>query len=162
MQVEVGEVAEDLVEDAGLVQAGDLVVEVVLLEHLDRTGREGVDISDQRLRDVLVVSQQRREGQRRGVVELLAGDLPQDGVDVAEAGRLELDGLRQDRGLRGLEDSVQSAQHQKGEHDRAVLVRLEVPAELVRDLPDEGDLVGEAVRLVAHSRPPPRVMLGAY
>ena len=144
-QVQVGEVGHHLVQDPGTIHARDLVVEVVRLDDRVGVGRELANVGGQIVGQVLVVVQQRLEGQRRRVVEALLGRLLETGIhagrDLDQAMRLRDHGI-----LRRCQHLVHAAQDQQGEHDRAVLVLLEGAPELVGHSPDECDLVLKSQR----------------
>ena len=72
VQVDVGELLGDQVEQPGLGQPVDLGVEVEALEDVAHRGREGLDVGEQVLPDVVLVAHQLLHVQRRRVVEAAA------------------------------------------------------------------------------------------
>ena len=77
------------------------------------------------------------EGELRGVVELLAGCLPQRRVLVEDTHSVER-GLHVQEGLPGgFEDRIEPAEHGQGEDDVAVLAAdVDIAEYMVRDAPD--------------------------
>ena len=73
VQVDVGELLGDQVEQAGLGQAVDLGVEIEALEDVAHGGREGLHVGAQVFADVVLVAHELLQVERRGVVEELAG-----------------------------------------------------------------------------------------
>jgi hypothetical protein len=81
VEVDVGELRDHEVEDVRLVHLLDLGLELEVLEDALDVGREALDVADQVLVDVVGVALQLREVERRAVVEALARDLVQRGVE---------------------------------------------------------------------------------
>ncbi len=137
VQVDVGELLGDQVQQSGLGQPVDLGVELEALEDVAHRGRERLDVGAQVLADVVLVAHQLLQVERRGVVEVAAGLLQQERLRV-HPGRLALGQLLQHRRLGGLQHAVEAAQDGEGEDDLAVLGLLVVAAQEVGDGPDEG------------------------
>jgi hypothetical protein len=92
------------------------------------------------------VIEQPGEVQRAHVVERMPGGAAQDRVDRGGQTRR----LRDHPPFRRLQGALQPPQHRERQDYLAVLVGLEVATEQVGDAPDEGNLVGEPVRLPTH------------
>ena len=75
MQVDVGELADNQVEPVGLVELGDLLLELEVLEYLSGLGRETLDVMRQVLRGLVGLALELLEVQLAGVVEGVARDL---------------------------------------------------------------------------------------
>ena len=148
VEVDVGELGDDLVEQSGLVEGVDLLGEPVLLQDGGCVAGETSDVGQEVPLDVLVVVEQPGERQRAGVVERCAGDPLQDRVDVPDLA-FERAGAVDNLLLSGFQDAVQAAEHDEGQDELAELVLTDVAAQQVRDRPDERDLVVEALD-VAH------------
>ena len=148
VQVDVGELADHLVEDVGPPQPVDLDAEVELVDHVLGRLREAADVERQRVGDRVGVVEELREGQRARVVELLARHGLEDGLDVLDpAGELLV--LLEDRLLGGLKDAVEAADDGQRQDHLAVLGLLVVAAEQVGDAPDEGGVVADRLALGA-------------
>jgi hypothetical protein len=76
VEVDGGELFDDQVEQAVLVELLDLGGEVEALEDVPGGRREGPDVGVEVFAQVILVAEQRLEIQRRGIEEALAG-LPQ-------------------------------------------------------------------------------------
>ena len=144
VKVEVAELRDDLVEQVRALQTADLRLELELRDHVPRARVESEDVAAEVLAHVRGVVEQRRERERRGVVEAVPGDLHEHRVHVLQAA-LELLMALQHLRLRRLEHRVEAAENGEREDDLAVLGLLVVPAQQVGDRPDEGDLLLEAV-----------------
>ena len=140
VQVDVGEAGEDEVEQVGAVQAGDLHVEVELVDHLPGAGAEPGDVFPQAAGELAGVAEQAAEVERAGVVEALTGDALEHEVGAFDA---LLESLRalEHRWLGLLQHAVQTAQHGEREDHLAVLRLLVVASQEVGDGPDEGGVV---------------------
>jgi hypothetical protein len=117
---------------------------VVGLHDLGRLVGELADVVAQVVGEVLVVVEQGGEGERRGVVEAVTGRFLSMCVLAPPISGRAKAALATHRVLGRREHGIHAAQDKQRQHDRAVLVLLEGAAELVRDLPDEGNLVLEA------------------
>ena len=175
VQVDVGELGDDLVEQPGLVEGFDLLSKPVLLQDRGGVAGEPCDVGKQVALDVLVVVQQTGERQWAGVVERRAGDPLQDRVDIPDL-PFERSGTVDDLLLGGLQDTVEAAKDDEGQDELPELVLADVAAQQVSDRPDERDLVVEAfdathgVDALAssglsitggqHPAPPPDVCIG--
>jgi hypothetical protein len=80
-------------------------------------------------------------------VERHAGDAAQDRIEVLNLAALHALVLRQDLGLRTLEDAVQAAQHGHGKDDLPVVGLLVVATQQVRDGPQKVGYLTEATEL---------------
>jgi hypothetical protein len=147
------------VEDVRLVHLLDLGFELEVLEDALDVRREALDVADQVLVDVVRVALQLREVERRVVVEALARDLVQRGVErlARELAALVLLVRGDDLGLGPGEDAVEAPQHRHRQHHALVLRRAVRAAQQVGDLPDE---VCEAVVISGHRGCPDRGRLG--
>ena len=143
MEVDVGELLGDEVEQAGLGQLVDLGVKLEALENVAHGRRERLHVGAQVLADVVLVAHELLQVERRGVVEELAGLAQQEGLGI-QAGRLAGFLLGQHGGLGGFQHAIQAAQHGEGQDDLAVFGLLVVAAQEVGDGPDEGGKVGIA------------------
>jgi hypothetical protein len=90
VQVDVGELLGDEVEQAGLGQLVDLGVELEALEDVAHGGREPLHVGAEVLADVVLVAHELLQVERRGVVEELAGLAEQEGLGVHPGGFLRL------------------------------------------------------------------------
>ena len=129
-----------------LVQLLDFLLEIEALENLLRLGREALDVGDQVLGDVVGVADQLVESELADVVEGLlrfAAVLASDGMHclLRHALGLQLLILLQDCILRGLQHTVEPAQHRHRQHDAPILRRPIRPAQLVGDIEDEANEV---------------------
>ena len=73
VEVDVGELFRDEVEQAGFIEPIDLGVEVEALEDVAHRGRERLHVGAQVFADVVLVAHEFLQIERRGVVEKLAG-----------------------------------------------------------------------------------------
>ena len=142
VQVDVGELGDHLVEQAGLVEGVDAFGEAVLVEHVRGVGGEPRDVGAEVLADVARVVEQVDKVQRGGVVERRACDAEQDRVDVGDLALQRLR-LRDHVGLGRLQHAVEAAQHHERQDELAELVLAHVASQQVGDRPDERDLVVE-------------------
>src|ERR1022692_1328163 len=85
MEVDFGELLEQLEEAGGLIELLDLLVEGEVFEQRADLGRETVDVVEEVGRDVLGLPLEPFKVVLTGVVELLAGGLLEHLVDVAGA-----------------------------------------------------------------------------
>ena len=134
----IGEPLHDLEQETRLVELGDGVVEVELLEHLAHVGAEPRDVVAQVRRDLGGVGEQPLEVVARGVVEgesRGALKLAIEVLDLVLVGGLDLQHLH----LRGGQHAVEPPEHREREHHVLVLAPLEGVADQVRDAPDEAD-----------------------
>ena len=141
MEVDVGELLGDEVEQAGLGQLVDLGVKLEALENVAHGRRERLHVGAQVFADVVLVAHELLQVERRGVVEELAGLAQQEGLGI-QAGRLAGFLLGQHGGLGGFQHAIQAAQDGEGQDDLAVFGLLVVAAQEVGDGPDEGGKVG--------------------
>lgn len=111
--------------------------EVEVLEDVPDLGREGIDVGPEVLADVGLIPHQLLQVQGTGVVEVLAG-LPQEERPRVQPRLRPGRELIEYRLLRGLEDTVEAAEDGERQDDLAVVGLLVVPAEEIRDGPDEG------------------------
>ena len=116
---------------------------VELLDDIAGGLGEASDVGEQVVGDIRGVIEQAPEGQRRGVVELLAGDGTEDRVHVLDSpGQLRRLG---ENGVLGrLEDAVEAANDGEGQDDFAVLGLLVVSTEQVGHRPDEAGVVADS------------------
>ncbi len=82
VQVDVGELLGDQVEQPGLGEPVDLGVELEALEDVAHGGRERLHVGAEVLADVVLVAHQLLQVERRRVVEELAGLLQQERLGV--------------------------------------------------------------------------------
>jgi hypothetical protein len=136
VQVDVGELLGDEVEQAGLGEAFELGEEVEALEDVAGGRREALDVGVEVLAQVVLVAAV-CEVQRRGVVEALPGLAQQEGVGADAGLGLGVE-LGEHRRLGAGQHAVEAAQHREGQDDLAVLGLFVVAAEEVGDGPDEG------------------------
>jgi hypothetical protein len=153
VEVHLGDLREDEVQELGAVEPADLGVEVELLDDVAGVGVEGGNPGAQVAGDLGRVGEDAAEGQRAGVVGLDAGRGLQDGVDVLDSAG---EGLRagEDLGLGGLEDTVEPAEQDEGQDDAAVLGLLLVAAQQVGDGPDEARVVVGSGAALGQVSPP--------
>ena len=140
VQVDVGELADDLVQQVGPSQPVDLDAEVELVDDVPGGLGEAPDVQLERVGDRVRVVQQLGEGQRRGVVELLPRHRLQDRLHVLDPAR-QLPVPVEDGLLGCFQDAVQAADHRQRQDDLAVLGLLVVATEKVCHAPDEGGMV---------------------
>ena len=143
VQVDVGELLRDEVEQPGLGQPVDLGVEVEPLEDVAHGGRERLDVGAEVLADVVLVAHELLQVQRRRVVEKLAG-LPQEERLGVHAGLLALGQLGEHGGLGGFQHAIETAEDRERQDDLAVFGLLVVAAQEIGDGPDEGGEIGVA------------------
>ena len=106
VQVDVGELLGDQIEQPGLGQAVDLGVEVEGLEDVAHGGRERLHVGEQVLPDVVLIAHQLLHVERRRVVEKLAG-LPQQKRLGIQSRLLSGRQLGQHGGLCGFQHAIQ-------------------------------------------------------
>ena len=139
-QVDRGEALHHLVEEVGVTQLLDEVLEVEVLEDFAGILAEGLHIAHQIVAGLGI--RELGQGQRRGIEELLIGGPQQQllahGVGLVLVG---LGGLKH-LGLGGLQHALQSAQQGKGQDHPAVLGLLEITTQEVCDRPDKGGGLG--------------------
>jgi hypothetical protein len=123
VQVNLGKLLHDLEKEPGVVELGDRVVEVELLDHLPHVRAERLDVRAEVVRDVLRVVHQPLKRVERRVVECVAGGLPEEVVRVVELALVLVEGL-EDFLLRGLQDLVDTAENGQREDDVLVLAAL--------------------------------------
>ena len=82
VEVDVGELLGDEVEQPGLGQPVDLGVELEALEDVAHGRRERLHVGAQVLADVVLVAHELLQVERRGVVEELAGLAQQEGLGI--------------------------------------------------------------------------------
>jgi hypothetical protein len=139
VEVDVLEPLQDQEEQPGLVQLGDGVLEVELLQHFPQVVAEPGDVEAQVRRQVGRVVQQLLEVEGGGIVDREAGGPPEDGVQVLQPPlhlEVRLHHLRLRRGQHGV-DAPEDRQRQ--DHV-LVLGAAEGVPEQVRNTPDEGGL----------------------
>ena len=141
VEVDVGELFRDKVEQAGLRQLVDLRVKLEALEDVPHRRRERLHVGAQILADVVLVAHELFQVERRGVVEELAGFPQEEGLRI-QPGGLAFRLLRQDGVFGGLQHAVQTAQDGEREDDFAILRLLVVATKQIGDRPDEGGEVG--------------------
>jgi hypothetical protein len=146
VQIDLGELGHDQVEQPRAFEPVDLGGELELVEHVAGRSREAGDVVLEVVRQVVGGGDQCGEVEPRGVVELLAGLLLEDRVEVVDLAR-QLRGPVEHGLLGGLERAVQAAQHGEGEDHLAVLGLLVVAAQQVGDRPDERGVVLDGVRI---------------
>jgi len=125
VQVHVAELGDDEVEDVCLAHLLDLVLELEEIEDGANVGREPLDVADEVLLDVVGITLELLEVERRMVVEALAGRLVQQLVErvVVELAAFAPLVLGEDLGFRRREHAVESAQHRHRQHNALVLWR---------------------------------------
>ena len=154
------ELLDDEEQEARLVELGDRVVKVELLQHLAHVGTEPRDVVAQVLRNVGSVGQQLLEVVARRVVEGEPGGAPQlrvEILDLATQAGLDLEHLR----LGGSQHGVEPAQHGQRQDHVLIFAALEGVADQVRHAPEEADdlavIHGRAAANVAAFSPPPHL-----
>ena len=158
-QVDVGrgQLFDQGAEGVGAGQPRYLVAELEAFEDVLDVGREPVEPIPEVVLELLGIAAgpQVAEGELRGVVEGLSGDLPKGGVLLDDAGLVEGGLHLQDRLLALLKHRVEPAQHGHGKDHVAVLAaHVQVAQDVVGDAPD---VVRDPVEVaVAHVRAAPR------
>jgi len=117
VEVHLGHLREDEVQELGAVEATDLGVEVELLDDVAGVGVEGGDPGAQVAGDLAGVGQDGPQVQARGVVGLDAGHGLEDGAHGLDGESLD---AGEDLGLGGLEDAVEAAEQDERQDDAAV------------------------------------------
>ena len=138
IHLRIAEPLHHLEQQPRLVELGDGVVEVELLQHLAHVGAEPGDVVAQVLRDVGGVGQQLGEVVAGGVVEGESGGglkQPLGVLDLVLVPGLNLHHLP----LAGGQHAVEPAQHRERQNHVLVLPTLEGIANQVRHTPDEAD-----------------------
>jgi dihydropteroate synthase len=131
-------------QDVVLVQPLDFVAEAEVVKDPLDVLREAVDVALEMQVDMVRVTQQAFERQRRMVVKTLTGNLVEHAVKRFTAVfAAQLGEPVQNRLLGRLENTVEAAQHHQREHDALILRRAVRAAQQVGNAPDE---VGEFVR----------------
>ena len=108
MQIDVGELLRDEIEQACLVEAIDLDVKVESLEDVPHLWREALQIATEVFTDVILVAHQLLQVEGVGVVEMLPGLLPQERFGI-QPGFLTLHLLCKHSRLGRLENTVEPA-----------------------------------------------------
>jgi hypothetical protein len=152
MQVDIGELRHNLIEQVGAVEALDLDTEVELVHDVPGGAGETVDVGVQVLSDVRWVVEQSAEVERRGIEELLSADRAEHWLHVLDP-PFDLLVPLQHRTLCRFEHAVKAADDGKREDDPAVLGLLVVPPKQVGDRPDEGRVVLDRVSARRHCHP---------
>ena len=146
VEVDVGELFRDEIEQAGLGQPVDLGVKLEALENVAHGGRERLHVGAQVFADVVLVAHELLQVERRGVVEKLAGLAQQERFGI-HLGLLAFGQFGKHGGLGGFQHAIEPAQHGERQDDLAVFGLLVVAAQQIGDGPDEGGEIG-----VAHAR----------
>ena len=144
VQVNLTEPGDHQIEQAGLVETGDLLVKAKLLEGIPRLRAEGIDVAAQVSGDVIRVGEQPGEVQLALVVEALPGNPVQDGIDVLDLA-VQLLILGKNSFLGGRKHAVQAAQKDERKDDPPILIRLVVSPQQVGNRPDEPNFVLEPI-----------------
>ena len=154
------ELLDDQEQETRLVELGDRVVKVELLQHLAHVRTEPRDVVAQVLGNVGSVGQQLLEVVPRRVVEGEPGGAPQlrvEILDLATQAGLDLKHLR----LGGSQHGVEPAQHGQRQDHVLIFAALERVADQVRHAPEEADdlavIHGRAAANVAAFSPPPHL-----
>src|SRR5258706_6282945 len=137
MQVDIGKLFRDEIEQAALVQSLDLRGELEALEHITHLWRESIRVLVEVLPNVVLVAHELLHVHGRGVVEARLRLPAQKRVRV-DSRLLARSVFDQHRFLGGLEHTVQAPQHREGQDHLAVFGLLVVAAQQVSDRPDEG------------------------
>ena len=138
IHLRIAEPLHHLEQETRLIELGDGVVEVELLQHLAHVGAEPGDVVAQILRDVGGVGQQLGEVVAGRVVEGESGGglkQPLGVLDLVLVPGLDLHHLQ----LAGGQHAVEPAQHGERQNHVLVLPTLEGVANQVRHPPDEAD-----------------------
>lgn len=133
-QVQVRELADDLVEQSGTVQPLDLLGELETLQHALRVVREGPHVHLEVHRSALRILRDLLQRQARPVVEGVPRGPPQEAVRVDAAVLVLFRDLR-DLLAGRLQHALQSPQHRERQDDLAVVGLLVVPPQEVGDGP---------------------------
>jgi hypothetical protein len=143
MEVDIGELLRDEVEQAGLGEAVNLGVELEALEDVAHGRGEGLQVGAEVLADMVLVAHELLQVEGRGVVEKLAGFPQQErlGVDLGGGALLQLD---EHGGLGRLQHAIQSAQHRERKDDLSVFRLLVIATQEIGHGPDEGGKIGVA------------------
>ncbi len=127
MKVDVGELADDLVEEVGLREPSDLDVEVELLYDLSRPQAEPSDVATEVPSNLAWVIEESAKVEGRGIEEALSRNVFQHRVNVFNP-TFQCLATLQNGGLRWLQHTVQAAEDGQREDDFAVLRLLVVAA----------------------------------
>ncbi len=148
VEIDLGELGHDQVEQVGPVEPGDLGVEVELVEDVSGPGRESRDVGPEVGGQLGRIVQDRGEVKWMDVVELLFGYGAQNWLDVLD-GALDpgepFDHLR----LGGGQHAVEAPEHCQREDDLSILGLLVVTAQEVGHRPDERCMCLDC-RCIAH------------
>ena len=145
VEVDVGELLGDEVEQPGFGQPVNLRVKVEALENVAHGGRERLHIRAEVFADVVLVAHQLLQVQRRRVVEELARLAQQERLGI-QLGLLALGQFGEHGGFGRFKHAIEPAQNGERQDDLAVFGLLVVAAQEIGDGPDEGGKIG-----VAHS-----------
>ena len=136
VKVNLGELADHLLQQVCFGEFLDLGVEAELLDDVARTLGEPGDVGPQVRRDLVGVVEQFGERELAGVVELLAGHLAEHRVHVVDTALHLL--IAVEHGVfGGFQHAVQTADHGEGHDDLAVFRLLVIAPEEVCYRPDE-------------------------
>ena len=138
VQVDIAKLRDDEVENVGLAHPLNLVLELEEIEDIAHIPREALDVADEVLLDVVGVALELHEVEGGVVVEALAGNLVQLGVqglalELALGARVRPQHFHLGR----REHAVEPAQDGHREHHPLVLRRPVRPAQEIGDLPDQ-------------------------
>ena len=155
VQVQVAELGDDEVEEVGLAHPLYLVGELEILEDAADVGGEAVDVTGEVLVNVVGVALELLEGERRVIVEPLAGRFAEELVEgfVVQPAALPLLVFAEHLFLGRREDTVEAAEDGHGQHDALILRRAVRPPQQVGNLPDEVRqfvVVGHRLESLAH------------
>ena len=139
VQVDVGELRDDEVEDVRLPHPFDLVIELEEVENFAHVAREAIDVAVEMRLDAVGVALELLEVEGGVVVKALAAGLVQPAVQgcAFDPATLAPRVFGQDPGLRRGEHAVETPQHGHGQHDALVLRGPVRAAQQVGDLPDQ-------------------------
>lgn len=142
MQVDdrVSKLLDDKVEDIGPIKAGDMVMEVEMLDKLQSVPGEPVNEVAQVKGDLVRIVQELLESILARVVETVPRDLKNDRVLIFD---LELLDLREDLVLGGFQGGVHTPHHRQRQDHLAIFMLLVIVTKQIRHAPDEVDLVLE-------------------
>jgi hypothetical protein len=142
-EIEGGEALGDLVEQPGPAQPVRLFGGAEAVEDVAHRGGEALDVGREIGADVILVAHDAEHVERRGVGEGYAGDAGKEGLGVEALG-FAGGVLGQHLRLRRREYAVEASENREGQDHAAVLGRLIVAAEEIRDGPDQGREAGVA------------------
>ena len=144
VKIDIGHRLDDGEETVAGVELLDLIGQIETLEDEPRGRGKAVDVRYEVRRDVLGIAQQPGKGVGAGVVERMlppgVGGLAEQAIHRrgGHLPRLQLNMLLQNGILGRLQDAIEPAQDEHGQHDKAVLRRPVRPPKPVRDFPDFG------------------------